>query len=465
MKDQLLRQIPSITQLLAHTQAAAWLAEHPRKLVTDCLRDAVEELRRQVLADEGERCGTMHVSAEYVLAQAGELLARRSEFQLRGAINATGVLLHTGLGRSVLPECVADSMCAELKGYVTLAVDRESGQRSERDQRVEGILCELTGAQAATVVCNNAGATLLALSALAAGKQTIVSRGQLIEIGGSFRLPDVMAASGTTMVEVGTTNRTHLRDYERAVTDATAVLLRVHPSNFRVVGFTSGVETAELAELSHKMGLVCVDDLGAGALVDLAEFGLPHEPTVQESIAAGADVVLFSADKLIGAAQGGIIVGRKDLIEKINKHPLARALRSDKMCLMALERTLHLFRDREKLVKLHPLYRMLSTPMAELERRAAAMAAGIAATGKVNAEIIDDISYLGSGSLPMEQIPSKAVAVTVEGIKPAQLARHLRMDAHAIFARVENDRVILNVRTITDAEVTKIAEAFGRIGA
>ena len=270
-------------------------------------------------------------------------------------------------------------MIGELKGYCTLAVDRESGERAERDELVEYILTELTGAEAATVVNNNAAATMLVLAALAAQREVIVSRGQLIEIGGSFRLPEVMAQSGARLVEVGATNRTHLKDYQKAVTENTAAILRVHPSNYRVVGFTSEVALRELAELARSRNLILIDDLGAGALVDLKQFGLPHEPTVRESIEAGADVVLFSGDKLIGAGQCGMIVGRKALIEKLRKHPLMRAVRVDKTCLMVLERTLQLFRDPARLQREHPTYRMISAPMDVLKSRAEKLARLISA--------------------------------------------------------------------------------------
>ncbi|HET6442842.1 MAG TPA: L-seryl-tRNA(Sec) selenium transferase [Phycisphaerae bacterium] len=462
-KQDLLRKLPSVDKLLASSDAADWLDRHPRTLVVQCLRDALEELRRHIANDTGGRCGARHVTEEFVLAEAARHLDHRTTPHLRGAINATGILLHTGLGRSVWPECVVDSMVEELKGYVTLAVDRETGKRSDRDRRVEYILTELTGAEAATAVNNNAAATMLVLSALAAGRETIVSRGQLIEIGGAFRLPDVMAQSGSCLVEVGTTNRTHLADYTGAITEATAVILRVHPSNFRVVGFTSEVPLEDLVELAHARGLVLFDDLGAGALVDLARFGLPHEPTIQESIAAGADVVISSADKLIGAGQGGIIVGRKSLIERIRRHPLARAFRVDKTCLMALERTLYLFRDPDRLAREHPLYRMLATPVEALEARARALAGAVGRSAPVaRTEVLAGVGYLGSGSLPTEQLPTRLVAVAVEGLGAEELARRLRMDEACVFARIENDRVVLDVRTIRENELPAVADAVGR---
>lgn len=464
VKQELLRQIPSINDLLATPDASAWLTEHPRGLVADCLREAVDAVRQGILDDTLGRCGPPHVSDEFILQRAAERLAERTTPHLRGAINATGIILHTGLGRAVWPAGVVDSMVEELKGYVTLAVDRETGERSDRDGRVEYLLTELTGAEAATVVNNNAAATMLVLAALAAGREVIVSRGQLIEIGGAFRLPDVMAQSGATMVEVGTTNRTHLRDYERAVTDATAMLFRAHPSNYRVVGFASETPIGKLARLAHARGLVAVDDLGAGALVALEQFGLPHEPTVQESLAAGADVALFSADKLIGASQGGIIVGRKDLIARIRKHPLARAMRVDKSCLMALERTLMLFRDPRRLVREHPLYRMLAAAPDELALRAGGLAMAIStAVPEAQVDVIEGVGYLGSGSLPTEALPTKLAALTLPGLKAGELARRLRLDEACVFSRIQDDRVVLDVRTLSDEQTPRVAAAVRRV--
>lgn len=463
-KQELLRRLPSITDLLASTTVAPWLERHPRTLVTECLRRAVEGLRQQILADEGGHCGGQHVTEPAVLARAAGLLEELTAPHVREAINATGIILHTGLGRAVYPESVVEGMVPEMKGYTVLAVDRDSGERIERDELVEYLLTELTGAEAATAVNNNAAATLLVLAALAAPKEVVVSRGQLIEIGGSFRLPDVMAQSGARMVEVGTTNRTHLKDYDRAITEQTAALLKVHPSNYRVIGFTSEVGTADMAELAHRKGVLLLDDLGAGALLDLRLFGLPHEPTVRESIAAGADVALFSADKLIGAGQGGIIVGRKACVERIRKHPLMRALRVDKTCLMILERTLQLFRDPELLRRAHPTYRMMTQPLAELQRRAEQLAQAITTQApQAHTRVSPSQSYLGSGSLPESALPSVMVAVTLPGLSAAHLARRLRLDPACVFGRIEDDQVCLDLRTLTEAQATAIAEALGRI--
>jgi L-seryl-tRNA(Ser) seleniumtransferase len=459
-KQELLRALPSVTDLLKSPAVSGWLAQHAQPLVTECLRRALADLRRDILN------GATNVAPDTVLASAKALLRRACEPHIRQAINATGVILHTGLGRAVIPAAVVDSMLGELKGYCTLAVDPETGERAERDELVEYMLTELTGAEAATVVNNNAAATLLVLAALAAPKEVIVSRGQLIEIGGSFRLPEVMAQSGARLVEVGATNRTHLKDYQKAITENTAAILRVHPSNYRVVGFTSEVPLRELAELAHSRNLPLIDDLGAGALLDLKPFGLPHEPTVRESVEAGADVVLFSGDKLIGAGQCGIVVGRKALIEKLRKHSLMRAVRVDKICAMVLERTLQLFREPARLATVHPTYRMMSTPVADLKVRAEKLARLISnETPRRKTEIHPSEAFLGSGSLPTQAIPSFEVSVFIPNLSASELARRLRLDPACIFGRIQDDCVRLDVRTLTDEQLPMIASALGRIAA
>jgi len=463
-KQERLRRIPPMTELLQSEAAVEWLKTQPTTLVTECLRTAAAEARQQLLADDTGPRDRDLAGKETVLARAAELLRRAVQPRLRAGVNATGILLHTGLGRAVFPASVVDSIQAELKGYTTLAIDPESGDRVERDELVEPILTELTGAEAATVVNNNAAATMLVLAALAADRQVVVSRGQLIEIGGSFRLPEVMAQSRARMVEVGATNRTHLKDYANAISPETAALLRVHPSNYRIVGFTSEPALAELAELAHRRGVWLIDDLGAGALVDLELFGLPHEPTVRESIQAGADVVLFSGDKLIGASQSGIIVGRKELIQRLRQHPLMRALRVDKTCLLVLERTLHLFRDPARLRREHPTYRMIVAPLEALRERALKLIEAMAASSpRVAGSIEPSVAYLGSGSLPTEAIPSIAVTVAAPGLSAADLSRRLRLDEARIFGRIEADRVWLDMRTVTDDQIAVIAAALVRI--
>ena len=463
-KQELLQGIPSVTELLKRREVEVWLQNHPAPLVTDCLRRAAAQVREQVLADARGACGNQHISAEAIVAHASALLRQTTTPHIRQAINATGIILHTGLGRAVFSASVVDSIVSELKGYCTLAVDVATGERAERDELVEYILTELTGAEAATVVNNNAAATMLVLAALAAQKEVIVSRGQLIEIGGSFRLPEVMAQSQARLVEVGATNRTHLKDYRNAITADTAAIMRVHPSNYRVVGFTSEVELRELAELAHAKNLILMDDLGAGALLNLEQFGLPHEPTARESIESGADIVLFSGDKLIGGSQAGVIVGRKELIQRLRKHPLMRAVRADKTCLMILERTLQLFRQPERLRMESPTYRMISTSRETLRARAQAMVTTLTKQApKVTATVGDSVAYLGSGSLPTEAIPSVMVSVSVPGMSAEELARRLRMDDACVFGRIADDLVRLDLRTLTDEQVPMVAAALQRI--
>ncbi len=469
LNRDLLRRIPPITELLKTEPAVSWLKAHPAPIVTESLRRGAAFAREQILANGASLPEAAHLTAT-ILERAAELLARAISPRLREAINATGIILHTGLGRSVFPGRVVDSIIPELKGYCTLAVACDTGERIERDELVEDILKELTGAEAATVVNNNAAATMLVLAGLARGREVIVSRGQLIEIGGSFRLPEVMAQSQAKLVEVGATNRTHLKDYQKAITPETAALMRVHPSNYRIVGFTTEPTLAELAEVAQKHHLVLIDDLGAGALLDLEQFGLPHEPTIRESIQAGADIVLCSGDKLIGASQCGIIVGKKALIDVLRKHPLMRALRVDKTCVMVLERTLHMFRDPELLRREHPTYRMICTPVEKLEARARALQELIAkvlsgSAKKITTTVGAGSAYAGSGSLPTQAIPSVVLSVAVEGLTASEIARRLRMDPACVFARIENDLVLFDMRTITDEQVPVIAAALGRCAA
>jgi L-seryl-tRNA(Ser) seleniumtransferase len=462
-QQELLGSIPSITELLKCAPVSHWLEKHPATLVTRCLRQSAAELR-QSLVKGGEALAPRGPVPDALLQRAAVLLDEATAPRVREAVNATGIILHTGLGRSVFPGGVVDSMISELKGYTVLAVDRASGARIERDELVEHLLTELTGAQAATVVNNNAAATMLVLAALAANKEVVVSRGQLIEIGGSFRLPEVMAQSQARLVEVGATNRTHLKDYREAITPNTAALMRVHPSNYRVIGFTSEVELRAMAELAHSRGLLVIDDLGAGALIGLEQFGLPHEPTMRESLEAGADVVLASGDKLIGAGQCGVVVGRREIIERVRRHPLMRAVRVDKTCLMVLERTLQMFRDPELLKREHPTYRMISSTPEELATRAEALLRAIGEAAPLfETAIVESVSFLGSGSLPAEAIPSLAVRVAAPHIGASELARRLRMDRGCVFVRIEKERLLMDVRTIMDRQVPAIAAALGRI--
>jgi L-seryl-tRNA(Ser) seleniumtransferase len=371
----------------------------------------------------------------------------------RKVINATGIILHTALGRAVVPRRAIEQIEDELSGYSLVQADIESGQRSTREAGLESLLCRLTGAEAATVVNNNAAATSLVLNAVAAGKEVIVSRGQLVEIGGSFRLPDVMAASGAKLVEVGTTNQTHLHDYENALTDNTAAILRVHPSNYKMVGFTSEVPLEQLVRLAHARGLIVIDDVGAGALIDFSRFGFAPEPTLPESVRGGADIITCSADKMIGGCQGGIILGRTTLIRKIRKNTFARMMRVGKLTMAALEATLSLFLDESLALREVPTLRMLQRPLPEIAEQAERIAREIGAR-EPDADVmaVDGFSQMGSGSLPAQNLPTRVVAVRPKKMGADKLAWRLRRHTPPVFARIHKGQVLIDPRTVLDGE-------------
>ncbi len=378
-----------------------------------------------------------------LIEQAADLLSRASRPTLRPVINATGVIIHTNLGRAPLSDEALAAMHAVGGGYSTLEYELEPGTRGKRDRHIERILLDVTGAEAGLVVNNNASAVLLALLALAHGREVIISRGQLIEIGGGFRIPDVMAQSGARMVEVGTTNRTRWRDYETAITEHTAAIVRAHASNFKVIGFTESVPLADLSALAHARGLLVLDDIGSGALLDTAAFGLAHEPTAQESLADGADLVMFSGDKLLGGPQAGIIIGRADLIDTLKKHPLARAVRADKLCLAGLSATLEHYRRGDVLDKV-PVWQMISLSLDTIRARADAWAA------VVRGDVIASESTIGGGSLPGETLPTWVFAPRVD--QPNAAAAHLRRHDPPVIARVAQDRLLLDPRTVLPGE-------------
>ncbi|MEB2288479.1 MAG: L-seryl-tRNA(Sec) selenium transferase [Anaerolineae bacterium] len=426
-----LRDLPSIDALLRASTALVDRYGHAQ--TTEALRRAVEEAREAALQG-----APVPPEAELV-ARAAEALARAARPTLRPVINATGVILHTNLGRAPLSDEALAALAGIGGGYSTLEYDLEPGARGKRDRHIERILTAVTGAEAGLVVNNNAGGVLLALTALAGGRAAIISRGQLVEIGGAFRVPDVMAQSGAIMVEVGTTNRTHLRDYAAAIDERAACIVRAHASNFRVVGFTESVPLADLAALAHERGLLLLDDIGSGALLDTAQFGLSHEPTAQESLAAGADLVMFSGDKLLGGPQAGIIIGRADLIEALKRHPLARAIRADKLALAALAATLEHYRRGEALEKV-PVWRMISMRPDAIRARAEAWAA------QVSGEVVPAESTVGGGSLPGDTLPTWAFAPRVT--RPNVTAARLRAGDPPIIARVSGDRLLLDPRTV-----------------
>jgi L-seryl-tRNA(Ser) seleniumtransferase len=453
-----LRRIPSIDRLLASPEARELLNTYSRERVVAALRAATEALRAAV------RTGEQHSdeAASAIVREAAQRLSGAERPSLRRAINATGVVLHTNLGRAVLSEPAIRAVMTVAGSHSILEMDPESGERGSRQSHVRGLLRQLTGCEEALVVNNNAAAVLLAIATLAAGREVVISRGQLVEIGDSFRMPDVIRQSGARLAEVGATNRVRLSDYRDAIRDETALLLRVHPSNFRIVGFVEEVPLPALVNLAHEHGLPLMDDLGSGALIDLTRYGLVAEPTVQESLAAGADVVTFSGDKLLGGPQCGLIVGRRTPLAPMAKHPLMRAVRCDKMTIAALEATLRLYRDEAAALRGIPTLRALVTDGATLRKRAERLASAFRDAGG-EATIEEGISQVGGGSLPGEELPSPLVGFRLPGWSAGEAARALRLSEPPIFGRIRRETLLFDLRTATDAEVEEIAAAVTRI--
>jgi len=464
-RETAFRKIPSLDAFLADAAVTPLVDRFGRQAVISSARAALDDLRAEIAeaaaGPRGAPSPEPEVTTEALVRRLRSRLEKKFAPSLAPAVNATGVIMHSGLGRAVLSPAAGDTLAAVASGYSTLALDLEAGKRVPRDRHVEGLLCELTGAEAATVANNNAAATVLVLNTLARGKEVIVSRGQLVEIGGSFRMPDVMSTSGALLREVGTTNKTHLRDYEAALGEATGAILRVHHSNYRIVGFAAEPSIEDLAALGRARGVPVIDDLGSGALVDLTRFGLAAEPLVQASIRAGADVACFSGDKLLGGPQSGIIVGRTAWIQKIRKNPLARAFRCGKLTLAALESTLKLFLAPDKLTERHPIYRMLALTPDELGRRAKRMAASLHKTlpDSVKVSIEDGESQVGSGAVPVETLPTRVLAVRAASLPPEELAKRLRYSTPPVFARIHKDAVVFDPRTIQPGEDALVERA------
>jgi len=452
-----LREIPPVNAILESPAGQRLLAERARPLVVAAVGAALDALRRQIMAaqDEDEIAGTDR-SPEGLANRAAEMLGRRLRPRLRRVVNATGVVIHTNMGRAPLAEEAVAAITAIAGRYNNLELDLSTGERGSRYAHVEGLLAALTGAEAAMVVNNNAAAVLLMLSALAAGREVVVSRGELVEIGGSFRVPEVITQGGARLVEVGTTNKTHPRDYEAAIGPETGALLKVHRSNFRLEGFTSEVPVADLAEIAHRHGLPCLVDWGSGVMLDLARYGLPHEATMPELIAAGADLVTFSGDKLLGAPQGGFIVGRRELVERCRSHPLTRALRVDKLTLAGIEATLKLYLEPGRAVERVPAVRMLTASREQIAPRAEALAAALEAAG-IACETIDGVSRAGGGALPAVDLPTRLVAIPHPA--PQEVEARLREGDPPVMVRIQAGALLLDPRTLWDDEVDLVVSA------
>jgi L-seryl-tRNA(Ser) seleniumtransferase len=457
--NALLRRLPAVDELLAEPSVRDRLAAAPRWAVLEAIRDTLADRRRRLLDAGPGPAGEALAATPAIVAAALERLADRELPSLRPVLNATGVVIHTNLGRAPLGRAPLEAIREAARGYSTLEFDLARGARGSRQAHVEQLLTALTEAEAALVVNNNAAAVFLAVNTLAREREVVVSRGELVEIGDAFRIPDVMTSAGGRLREVGTTNRTHLRDYERALGPETGLVLKVHPSNFRIQGFTAEVAIADLAALAAARGLPMMADLGSGALLDLTALGLPREPVVAEAIRAGADLVSFSGDKLLGGPQAGVLVGRKALIARIRRNPLARTVRIDKLCLAGLEATLRLLREPERARTEIPVLRMLTLPAPEIGRRAELLAAALqAAAPGLRSAVEDGVSEVGGGALPLETLPTRLL-VLEPAAGPADLERRLRRGRPAVLVRIKEDRVLLDLRTVEPAEDSLLARA------
>ena len=445
MSSRPLSSLPSVDRVLQHGASAALVARHGRTAVTDAVRGILAEMRAGLRAAKTPELG----DAGAVLARVAERLAHEAQTSLRPLFNLTGTVVHTNFGRALLPEEAIEAMAAVARAPVNLEYDLATGKRGERDAHVEELICRLTGAEAATVVNNNAAALLLVLGTLAARREVPVSRGELVEIGGSFRLPELMARSGCRLREVGTTNRTHLADYAGATGSKTGLVLKVHMSNYAIEGFTAAVPEADLARLCRERNLPFVVDLGSGTLTDLRRFGLPHEPTAQESLRHGADLVTFSGDKLLGGPQAGIIVGRAALLERIRRNPLRRALRVDKITLAALGAVLRLYADPDRLAERVPVLRLLSRPAGEIRALAERLRPQLerALGGKSAVEVIACESQIGSGALPTQRIASAGLAIRPAGKRLAAAFRRLPVP---VIGRIHQGAFVLDLRCLQD---------------
>lgn len=471
-RRELLRKLPGVDKILEFAKKDPALSEIPKAVVTRAIRAVLGDLREGIL-NNGGRVPESRMTGQAILDQVRVRADAAMRPNLRPVINATGVIVHTNLGRSLLPQAAIENVVRIASGYANLEFNLDTGKRGSRYSAVEGLICELTGAEAAMIVNNNAGAVLLSLDTLAHGRPVIVSRGELVEIGGSFRVPDVMAKSGALLREVGTTNRTHLHDYENAIEPETAqrasqkasLMLKVHTSNYSVVGFTKAVPLAELVELGRRRGVPVMEDLGSGTFFDFSAYGLTKEPTVQESVAAGADLITFSGDKLLGGPQAGIILGTAELIGRIRKNPITRALRIDKMTLAALESLLRIYREPETALQTIPTLRMITCPLrtiAEKAVRFAGMLADLEPKG-ISVELIDSVSRVGGGALPIQDLPTKCLGIAVDGLSANQLERRLRGASPPVIGRIEDDRLMLDFRTVREDEFDTLRSAFRHV--
>ncbi len=463
-QQQLLRMLPGVDRIMEHCRQENAVKDTPKSVLLAAARAVVTDMRKDIL-DKNQRITEDELFEPYVLQRVKNHVKKSMTFNLKQVINATGVVVHTNLGRSILAPEAIEHMIAVSSRYSNLEFDLTEGERGSRYSAVEDILCEISGAEAGMVVNNNAGAVLLCLETIVeanpARKEVLISRGELVEIGGAFRIPDVMAKSGGVLKEVGATNRTHLKDYSNAITDKTGLLLKVHTSNYSIVGFTSAVALSELVALSRESDLLTMEDLGSGSFIDFSKYGMRKEPTVQEAVATGVDVVTFSGDKLLGGPQAGIILGKKTLLDKIKKNPLTRALRIDKLTLAALETTLRYYRDPARACEQLPTLKMLTIPYHAIAAKAQQLADLLETINdkRLEIQLIDRSSRAGGGAMPLQDIPSRCLGVFIKDMSANFIEKYLRNYSPPIIGRIESELFIMDLRTVRQAEFNMIQTA------
>ncbi|WP_017414442.1 L-seryl-tRNA(Sec) selenium transferase [Clostridium tunisiense] len=459
MNNELLRKLPKIDELLKEKEVQNAIDYNPRVLVVEALRESIDMFRKEILSDK-----IQSLEKNQVLNYALNLLSKKNRANLRKVINATGTVIHTNLGRSLLGEKAIENVVTVAGSYNNLEYDIDSGKRGSRYSHIEDLIKKITGAEAAMVVNNNAAAIMLVLDTLSKDKEAIVSRGQLVEIGGSFRVPEVMKFSGAKLVEVGTTNRTHVYDYENNITDSTGVLMKIHTSNFKIYGFTEEVSLEELVSLGNKKNIPVVEDIGSGVLIDFSKYGFTYEPTVQESIKKGVDVVTFSGDKMLGGPQAGIIAGKKKYIDLMKKNQLTRALRIDKMTLAALEGTFRYYLDEAEAIKNIPSLNMILCSKEDVKKKCVKLKKKL--QNKIHwleLTIDSDYSMVGGGSMPTEKIPTYVIKVKSDKLSPQEMEKELRMGEVSIICRIFNNELILDGRTLFEKDFDTIVQCFSNI--
>lgn len=457
-KKELFRKLPSVDEVLSKDEIKNTLNFYPRSIVLETIREAIELNRRKIINSDKY----LDINIESIINNVIDKVKLKYSLSLKKVINGTGIVIHTNLGRSLVSEQIKDDLFSIATRYSNLEYDIENGERGSRYTHLTDIIKRLTGAEDVLVVNNNASAVLLSLNTLAKEKEVIVSRGELVEVGGSFRIPSIMELSGAKLNEVGSTNKTHLKDYEESINENTGAIMKVHTSNYKILGFTESVEVDKLSNLSKKYNVPLIEDLGSGVFIDLSKYGLSYEPTVLDSLKNGADIVTFSGDKLLGGVQAGIIVGKKEYIQKMKKNQLTRALRVDKLTICALEATLRMYLDEENAIKNIPTLRMLTYSIQELEKKAVGLYDKIKDLKDFDIKISDSKSQVGGGSMPLEFIDSKVIEIIPKKISVSSLEKKLRLSKSHIIGRIKDEKYILDVRTIFEDEFDLIYEELKR---